>query len=403
MNKMPDKDKKEIKSKLKLNALGHFYNDIYFFIIPFLLPLFREEFGINYIQSGLILTAHVALRSIFSLLFGYLGDRYDKRVIIASGFICSSIFLGGLIWLQNIYTIATFLFLLAIGVSTFHPLATTIVRENSKSDKRGRNFGLFTAAGTSGLIVASVLFGVFVQIWGWKITCLLLSLPGYFLAYVYLKSKKDKKNHKAVAEKETKQSHIHLFFISLGIRSLGIWAVLSFLPLYATDYIGLKPEISAWIISVYFIGVLVGALISTRITDKNQPLVLVLSSTILTTLLLLGITFIIRPILIFLVIGILGSLDGIFFPSLNTWLTFICPVNHQGKIFGILFFVEGVSATIAPTLYGWIADQFSLIWAYRLAAIPLFISFILFLVLHFLESKHEKAYKRELNLVSERG
>lgn len=23
---MPDKDKKEIKSKLKLNALGHFYN-----------------------------------------------------------------------------------------------------------------------------------------------------------------------------------------------------------------------------------------------------------------------------------------------------------------------------------------------------------------------------------------
>ncbi|MBA7542276.1 putative glycolipid permease LtaA [subsurface metagenome] len=388
---MSDTDRKEIKSKLKLNALGHFYNDIYFFIIPLLLPLLRKEFGINYIQSGLILTVHVALRSIFSLLFGYLGDKYEKRVIMASGFICSSIFLGGLIWLQNIYTIATFLFLLAIGVSTFHPLATAMVRENSKSHKRGRNFGLFTAAGTSGLIVASVLFGVFVQIWGWKITCLLLSLPGYFLAYVYLKSKKDKKNHKAVAEKETKQSHIHLFFISLGIRSLGIWAVLSFLPLYATDYIGLKPEISAWIISVYFIGVLVGALISTRITDKNQPLVLVLSSTILTTLLLLGITFIIRPILIFLVIGILGSLDGIFFPSLNTWLTFICPVNHQGKIFGILFFVEGVSATIAPTLYGWIADQFSLIWAYRLAAIPLFISFILFLVLHFLENKHEKA------------
>ena len=111
--KMSNKDKKEIKSKLKLNALGHFYNDIYFFIIPLLLPLLRKEFGINYIQSGLILTVHVALRSIFSLLFGYLGDKYDKRVIIASGFICSSIFLGSLIWLQNIYTIATFLFLLA--------------------------------------------------------------------------------------------------------------------------------------------------------------------------------------------------------------------------------------------------------------------------------------------------
>ncbi len=395
---MSDKDKKEVKSKLKLNALGHSYNDIYFFIIPLLLPLLKAEFSLSYVQSGLILTVHVALRSIFSLIFGYLGDKFEKRVIIASGFICSSIFLGGLFWIKNILTIVTFLFLLAIGVSIFHPLATAMVRENSKSNQRGRNFSLFTAAGTLGLIVASVLFGVFVQIWGWKITCLLLSLPGYFLAYVYLKSKKDKKNHKAEAEKKTKQSHIHLFFISIGIRSLGIWAVLSFLPLYATDYIGLKPEISAWIVSVYFIGVLLGALISTSITDKNQPLVLVLSSTIFTTLLLLGITLIVRPIPIFLVIGILGSLDGIFFPSLNTWLTFICPVNHQGKIFGIAFFVEGVSATIAPTLYGWIADQFSLIWAYRLAAIPLFISFILFLALYFLENKHEKAYKVKLNL-----
>jgi MFS family permease len=400
---MSDKDRREAKSKLKLNALGHSYNDMYFFIIPLLLPLLRKEFGINYIQSGLILTVHVALKSIFSLLFGYLGDKYEKRVIMAYGFICSSIFLGGLIWLQNIYTITTFLFLLAIGVSTFHPLATAMVRENSKSNQRGRNFGLFTAAGTSGLIVTSVLFGVFVQIWGWKITCLLLSLPGYFLAYVYLKLKKDKKNHKAVAEKETKQSHIHLFFVSLGIRSLGIWAVLSFLPLYATDYIGLKPEISAWIISVYFIGALLGALTSSRITDKNQPLVLVLLSTILTTLLLLGITFIVSPILIFLIIGIMGSLDGIFFPSLNTWLTFICPVNQQSKIFGIAFFVEGVSATIAPTLYGWIADQFSLISAYRLAAIPLFVSFILFLVLHFLEFSHYKENNSLCNFFSARG
>ena len=392
-------NKKEIKSRLKLNALGHAYNDVYLFIIPLLLPLFREEFQINYVQAGLILTIHVALRSIFSLVFGYFGDKYEKRVIIASGFICSSIFLGSLIWINNIYSIITFLFLLAIGVSTFHPLATAIVRENSKPNQRGRNLSLFSAVEVAGIIVASLLFGFFVQIWGWKTTCLLLSLPGYFLAYAYLKSKKSKKNLKAEVEKKIKQGYIYLFFIGKGIQSLGHWAILSFLPLYTTDYIGLKPEISAWIISVIFTGVFLGNLISSRIIDKNHPLVLLFSTTIITTFLLLGITFIVQPIPIILLIGTLGILQGIYFPSQNTWLTFICPVNHQGKIFGIGFFVEGISATIAPTLYGWIADQISLIAAYRLAAVPSFISFILFSILYFLENKQDKAHKMKFNLI----
>ena len=314
-------------------------------------------------------------------------------MIIASGFICSSIFLGGLVWINNIHIITTFLFLLAIGVSTFHPLATAIVRENSKVNQRGRYLSLFSAAGTAGIIVASLLFGFFVQIWGWKTTCLLLSLPGYFLAYAYLKSKRDKENLKIKAEKKIKQGYVYLFFISLGIRSLGTWAIISFLPLYATDYIGLKPEISAWIITIMFTGLFLGSLISSRIIDISQLLVLILSTTIITTFLLLGITFIVQPIPIFLIIGAIGILEGMFFPTQNTWLTFICPVNHQGKIFGVSLFVEGHSATIAPTLFGWIADQIGLIMAYRLAAVPLFISSILFLLLYFLEKKQDKAHK----------
>lgn len=125
-------EKKAVNSKLKLNSLSNSYNAIYFFIIPILLPLFREQFHINYVQSGLILGVHMALRSIFSLVFGYFGDQYDRRIIIAGGFIFSSFFLGGLLWVNNINTIITFLSLVAIGASVFRPLAMAVVRENSK-------------------------------------------------------------------------------------------------------------------------------------------------------------------------------------------------------------------------------------------------------------------------------
>ena len=383
-------DKISINSKLKLNALGNSYNIIYIFIIPFLLPLFREQFHINYVQAGLILTIHVALRSIFSLLFGYLGDQYDKRAIIAGGFVFSSIFLGGLIWANNINTIIAFLLLLAIGVSTFTPLAFAIVRENTKTHQRGHYLSLFSAAGTGGLVIASILFGFFVRMWGWKITCFLLSLPGYWLAYAYLKSKKGKKNHKAEAERKIKKSYVYLFFASLGFRSLGDWAILSFLPIYATEYIGLKPEISAWIIAINFIGEFLGNLISSRIIDKNSSLILALSATISVTFIIIAITLIAQPIIIVLLVGILGILQGIYFPSQNTWLTFIAPLNCQGRMFGRSSFVQGFSATIAPALYGWIAEQTSLICAYRFTSIPLIISFTLIGLIYFLESRSNR-------------
>ena len=385
---MPDKI--SINSKLKLNALGNSYNIIYIFIIPFLLPLFREQFHINYVQAGLILTIHVALRSIFSLLFGYLGDQYDKRAIIAGGFVFSSIFLGGLIWANNINTIIAFLLLLAIGVSTFTPLAFAIVRENTKTHQRGHYLSLFSAAGTGGLVIASILFGFFVRMWGWKITCFLLSLPGYWLAYAYLKSKKGKKNHKAEAERKIKKSYVYLFFASLGFRSLGDWAILSFLPIYATEYIGLKPEISAWIIAINFTGEFLGNLISSRIIDKNSSLILALSATISVTFIIIAITLIAQPIIIVLLVGILGILQGIYFPSQNTWLTFIAPLNCQGRMFGRSSFVQGFSATIAPALYGWIADQAGLICAYRFAAVPFSISFILYGIIYILASRSNR-------------
>ena len=383
-------EKKEIKTRLTINGLGHAFNDSYMFIIPLLLPLLREEFHINYVQSGLILTTYFAIRSIFTLIFGYFGDTYDKRTIIAGGFISSSILLGGLIWAQSIHIIIAFLFLMAIGVSTFHPLATAIVRENSLISQRGRNFGLFGAAGVAGAFISSLLFGFFVHLWGWKITCLLISLPGYFLAYAYLKSKRGKKNHKAEAEKKIKQSHIPLFFISKAIRKLGTWAIIAFLPFYAIDYIGLRPEISSWSISIFLAGLFLGNLFSSKISDKRQPFDLILLTTIVSTFLILGITFVVRPIIIILLIGILGILQGLYYPTQNIWQTFICPVQNQSSFFGIGIFAEGISATIAPTLYGWIADQISLIGAYRLAAVPLFISFILFLILRSLNNGKDK-------------
>ena len=83
----------------------------------------------------------------------------------------------------------------------------------------------------------------------------------------------------------------------------------------------------------------------------------------------------------------IGLLQGCIYPSQHTWLTKVSSNQTRGKLFGFVFFIEGLSSTIAPFLYGWLADKLGLVYAYRLASIPFFISFLLYIILHFTTKK----------------
>jgi len=371
--------------QLKLSLLGHAYNDSYHFIIPLLLPFFRQEFSFTYLQSGLILTIHVALRSIFSLVFGSLGDHFNhKHLFIAFGFILSSILLGSVIWVSSLPLVVTALLLMAIGVSTFHPLATAMVGEKAKPGKQGHDLSFFNAGGTIGLSIMSLLFGWLVQLWGWRMACLIISLPGFLLGWGYIQLKNEVPVHDSTETKLTYKSLYIILFTAHGLRNLGTWAILSFLPTYATDYIGLRPALSAWVISIFFVGVLSGNLSISNIIDQKSPLKFVNFATISAALLIFTLTYSTIPIVTGLLVFSIGLSQGFYFPAQNTWLTRVSTNKTRGKLFGFTIFVEGISATIAPSLYGWLADNFGLVFAYRLASIPILIGFFFYIILYYM-------------------
>ncbi len=381
------KNQKNIQ--LKISALGHSYNDAYLFIIPLLLPFFRLEFSFTYFQSGVFLAIHVALRSIFSLIFGFLGDRFNhKHLFISFGFVLSSILLGSVVWITNLPFMITVLLLMAIGVSTFHPLAMAMVGEQANPDKKGRDLSLFNAAGTLGLTIMSLLFGWLVQLWGWRIACLIIALPGFVLAWGYIQLKNEIPDAGIKTEKLANKILFIVFFISHGLRSLGTWAILSFLPVYATDYIGLRPGISAWILSIFFASELSGSLLNSKILDRKNPLRFVIFASFSAAILIFTLTYSTIPIVIGIMVVGIGLSQGFTYPSQHTWLTKVSSNQTRGKLFGFVFFIEGLSATIAPSLYGWLADQFGLVYAYRLASIPIFISFLLYIVLYRMAEQH---------------
>ena len=70
-------------------------------------------------------------------------------------------------------------------------------------------------------------------------------------------------------------------------------------------------------------------------------------------------------------------MEGIYYPAQSTWLNMVSSHHNRGSLFGFGFFMEGLTATIAPTIYGWFADNYGIVYAYRLMIIPIFISLLL--------------------------
>lgn len=392
--------REHMKKGLGLNNLGHAYNDIYFLIIPLLLPFLKTEFNLTYAQSGLILTGHLGVRSLFSYISGHLGDKYDKRFIISAGFIISSFFLASLILAGSITSVVVYLLLLAIGVATFHPLATAMAGEDAVPEYRAFHMGIFETTGAIGIILASLTFGLAVQNWGWRQTCLLLSLPGLPLAWAYLKIKKEEVDPLSIAENNVDRFYIILFIIARGIRGLGIGVIMSFLPTYGTDHLGLSAGAASWLMTLFFIGGIFGALGGGWLSDKSSPLLLVWVTTVITVPLTILITYTGNPLIVYILVFIFGIVNSAFFTPQNCWLTMVSTVATRGKVLGAAFLIEGFSNTISPALFGWIADNIGLAGSFRWSVVPVALSLIFFLKLYNLQSRGELSCRKYEELCS---
>ncbi len=385
--------KEHLKNGIGINNFGHANNDMYMFIIPMILPLLKLEFNLSYVETGLILTAHIGVRSLFSYISGHLGDIYDKRIIISAGFLLTTIFLVGLIFVDNVIVLVIFLMLMAIGIATFHPLATALVGEIADPDYRGFHIGLFEATGSIGIILTTFIFGLLVGNWGWRYTVLLLSLPGIPLAWAYLKSKKEEIDTEVQAEISVDRFYILMFILGRGVRSIGNGAIFSFLPAFATDQLGISPGRASWLVTVMFLGNILGGPGSGWLSDKKNPLLIISISTLLAMPVVLGMTLSNSIWLVGLLCILLGVLNGGFFTPQNLWLTTVSTAATRGKVMGAAFLIDGISVTVAPTIYGWIADQIGMGGAFRWTLLPIGLSLIFFVKMYDLHRREQLEFR----------
>ncbi|XP_018319052.1 protein spinster isoform X2 [Agrilus planipennis] len=103
----------------------------------------QKYFDIDDASGGLIQTVFIISYMLFAPLFGYLGDRYSRKIILAFGVTLWSLTTLAGSFMSNFYLFVMFRALVGIGEASYSTIAPTIISDLFVKDIRSKMLALF--------------------------------------------------------------------------------------------------------------------------------------------------------------------------------------------------------------------------------------------------------------------
>lgn len=370
----------------------------YLVILPALLPLVKADLG--NIQTISFLASLVFLFYGWgSLPAGFLADRYSKKtLIVASIALCGAS--SALVGFSQSLPMAAFSFiLLGVGASLYHPPGYAMISLFSL-EMRGRYMGLQGLGGEIGMALAyitSVILGVF---FGWRITFMLWGLLGMimatinFLVITETEEKRRFQNGSKLSINHTKYlatspemsysrrlSSLALVFV-IVICSGALWnGVSSFILTYINEAKGLQLILAGGLSTIsYTVGSL-GQVVGGELSDRyGRRIILQLGFSTFAGFLLL-ITLIPSSVpLILLVVSMLGFTFYLTQSPLNALISDVSSAKTVGVTYGFNFAIKYGIGGFSPVLAGFLAQNYSMDYAFYLFAFIAVVAFSVSLI-----------------------
>jgi len=372
-----------ISTSIILLTSAHLFNDFYAgFLMP-LLSYFQSHLHLTITQVSILPTILAVFGSILQPVFGFLGDRFNKKLFVVSGVLCSALFMSCIGLAPNFTLLILMLVIGASGVAAFHPNAAATVARLTQN-KSTFMMSIFLMVGCVGLALAPFIItsiasaGGFNKLW-------LLSIPGVILAIILIKTLSiDHENKSSTKLSDfkilfaTKSRPLWIMFLIMFIRSLVITSFMSFMSILFTAK-GLSMYKSGIAISTFLICGSVGGVIGGYLADKISRKIIIAGSSIIACPLLLW--FLKADGNFAMILLGLSGMVVLAASAVNVLIVQrLCP-DMAGSIAGVSMGLVWGSAGLMLPVIGYIADHYSMETSLRIAASMLPISGMLVLAL----------------------
>lgn len=378
-----------------LNILN--YLDRY--LVSAALPEIISDMSLTNEQGGRLVSAFVIGYVIFSPIFGYLGDRYRRPLLMTVGVFLWSLatFTSGLAT-----TFWTFFFcrvLVGVGEASFGTIAPGYIKDRIQDPARiTRAFAIFFAAIPVGSALGYVVVG---QVTGplelgWHSAFFLGALPGLLLCAALLKfpdTVRDAAPTGNLLAGLREILAVRIVRYAIGgyvLNSFALNGVAAFISKYGVDIgftlSGITNAFGIILVATGFVGTIVGGNLAARLAGRSStPVAVMLRFVGIASVLgapFLLVAFLLTNHWVFLALCFFAQL--LVFAGtgpINTAIVVACPPQLVTLTQGAtILCINLFGALVAPILVGILADTVSLSFGLQITGVALLLSGVIWLL-----------------------
>jgi MFS family permease len=346
-------------------ALAHFSHHLCTGSLVPLLPLIRISFGLEYFQSGVLVSA-------FGLAYGFggppvawLADRVSRRLLIATGLVGVSLTAMAVGVCQSYYQLIVLLVLMGLLGASYHASASSLLSSILSSQERGRSLGLHIVGGASAFLLTPVLAGTIASLASWDWAFILLSFPALFVAAMV--AIVVRKPEAMVMKAMMNQSKERTPLLEVG-RTLGGIVVVaialqvvssafsSYLPLFLADVHGIDPALAGMLGGVAIGTAVFGAPVGGALSDRFGRKPVIVASLVGTGPLIYLVAVLGYGPALFGAMALYGFLMSMRMAPMESLIADVVPMNRRATVLGIYYFLSQKTAGVATPLVGRVID-----------------------------------------------
>ena len=348
--------------------LGWALDALDFFLVTFVLAPIGQEFGRTIPKVTFAITLTLMMRPVGAFLFGWLGDKFGRRIPLMADIIFYSVMELLTAFAPNFTVFLILRALFGIGMGGEWGLGASLAMESLPTQSRGLFSGILQQGYAVGYLLAALVYWIVFPHFGWRGLFIAGALPAFLVIYIRARvpespvwQRERSQNQSRLKMSILFKQHARLFIYAALLMTAFNYMSHGTQDLYAT-YLqkqrGFNSDQTSQIAIIYAFGMICGGSVVGHLSQQwGRRRVIILAA--ICGMLLIPL-WIFAPTTALLLVG--GF--SIQFMVQGAWgvvpvhLNELSPPQFRGTFPGLAYQLGNFAAAYAAQQQAWLAEQF---------------------------------------------